>query len=143
MSVCLCVHVWSIWISIFLQASNKSVQHCTSQYKGSPTFQGRSMSLHAVPWACMEFHRLVCSTFLCLSSSQKFRSVCYKVSWIPAKSFWDLVVIRQYFTELWYFLPCCTPLAYKMRIVNTENWQSLKWIFIVIFSVFLALKESS
>ncbi len=34
------------------------------------------MSLHEVPWACMQFHEIVCSSFLCLSSSQEFRSAC-------------------------------------------------------------------
>ena len=35
-----------------------------------------TVSLHAVPWACMQFHELPCSSFLCLSSSQEFRSAC-------------------------------------------------------------------
>ena len=35
-----------------------------------------SMSFHAGPWACMQFHELKCSSFLCLSSSQEFRSAC-------------------------------------------------------------------
>ena len=34
------------------------------------------MSLHAVPWACMQLHKLACSSFLRLSSSQEFRSAC-------------------------------------------------------------------
>ena len=35
-----------------------------------------SMSLHEVPLTCMQFHELVFSSFLCLSSSQEFRSAC-------------------------------------------------------------------
>ena len=35
------------------------------------------MSLHEVPWACMQFHEFECSSFLCLSSSQEFRSACF------------------------------------------------------------------
>ena len=37
-----------------------------------------SMSFHAVPWACMQFHDLVCSCRLRLSSSQEFRSACFR-----------------------------------------------------------------
>ena len=33
--------------------------------------------LHVVSWACMEFHELVRSFFLCLSSSQEFQSACF------------------------------------------------------------------
>ena len=40
----------------------------------------RSMSLHAVPWDYMKFHELGFSSFLCLSSSQEFRSAFYN-SW--------------------------------------------------------------
>ena len=36
-----------------------------------------SLSLHSVPWTFMKFHELVCSSFLCLSSSQEFRSACF------------------------------------------------------------------
>ena len=36
----------------------------------------RPMSLHAVTKACMKFHGLVCSSFLCLSSSREFGSAC-------------------------------------------------------------------
>ena len=36
------------------------------------------VSLHAVPWACMQFHELVCSSFLRLSSSQEFCSACLR-----------------------------------------------------------------
>ena len=34
--------------------------------------------LHEVRWAYMKLHELVCSSFLCLSSSQEFRSACLK-----------------------------------------------------------------
>ena len=43
-----------------------------------PELTWSSMSLHAVSWACIQFHELVCSSFLCLSSSQEFRSACYQ-----------------------------------------------------------------
>ena len=33
-------------------------------------------SLYAISWADMQFHELACSSFLCLSSSQEFRSAC-------------------------------------------------------------------
>ena len=36
-----------------------------------------SMSLHASQWAYIQFHELVCSSFLCLSSSQEFFSACF------------------------------------------------------------------
>ena len=36
----------------------------------------RFMSLHAVPWNYMKYHELACSSLLCLSSSQEFRSAC-------------------------------------------------------------------
>ena len=40
-----------------------------------------SLSLQAVSRACncMQFHELVCSSFLCLSSSQEFRSACSNI----------------------------------------------------------------
>ena len=35
---------------------------------------------HEVPWACMQFHELLCSSILCLSSSQEFRSACSHIN---------------------------------------------------------------
>ena len=40
-----------------------------------------SMTLHKVPWACMQFHDLVCSCRLRLSSSQEFHSACFSSNW--------------------------------------------------------------
>ena len=37
------------------------------------------ISLHAVPWAWIQFYELVCNSFLCLSSSQEFRSACFQL----------------------------------------------------------------
>ena len=37
----------------------------------------RSMSLPAVTYACLQVHELACSFFLCLSSSQEFRSASF------------------------------------------------------------------
>ena len=39
-------------------------------------FACSSLSLNEVPLACMQFHELVRTFFLCLSSSQEFRSAC-------------------------------------------------------------------
>ena len=38
------------------------------------------LCLHAVTQACMQDHELVCSSFPCLSSSQEFRSPCFKMT---------------------------------------------------------------
>ena len=44
-----------------------------------PKLTWSSMSLQVVWWACRQFHKPVCSSFLCLSSSQEFRSACYRM----------------------------------------------------------------
>ena len=49
---------------------------CSSLSLHAVPWTWSSMSLHEVPWACMQFQQLPCSSFLCLSSSQEFRSAC-------------------------------------------------------------------
>ena len=43
------------------------------------------LNLYEVPCACMQFHELVHSFFICLSSSQEFCSACLKYNpWVPS-----------------------------------------------------------
>ena len=67
-------------------------------------------SLHEVSRACMRYHELVCSSFLCLSSSQEFRSACFFV--------WSTVLLWQgTWTWAWQY----SPLGMK-TYVELSDW---------------------
>ena len=67
-----------------------------------------SMTLHKVPWACMQFHDLVCSCRLRLSSSQEFRSACYSRkflwSYVPVLSCRYNLQLSLVLVKLWFYL---------------------------------------
>ena len=97
-----------------------------------------SKALHelAVPWAYMQFYELVCSSFLCLSSSQEFHSACS--FWVPR-----VVPNKFYLKCLFTFEQACVSLLqclfrftfFKQTHVWMRDWNShwklwsliLKW----------------
>ena len=87
------------------------------------------MSLHEVPWAYMKFHELVCSSFLCLSSSQEFWSACFCLSFL-----WLFFLMFRVHTHNWHLIKhghvkqCVSLIMSGTRlmfrtVMNAWNWR--------------------
>ena len=83
------------WICMQLHKLTCSRKRCMQLHEHACC----SLSLHEVPRACMQFHEPVCSFFLCLSSSQEFRSAC---SWgnTDAQGTWQVWARSPYTKQI-------------------------------------------
>ena len=76
------------------------------------------ISLRADTWACMQLHELACSSFLRLSSSQEFRSACWKISFLASVTSYGryrLVPNRGTFWRIFYVM---SEGGYKLSFID-------------------------
>ena len=108
------------------------------EWRTTREFACSYISLQAGPWACMQFHELVCSSFLCLSSSQELRSACYNHQSIP-HIIW-LYGFEKILFQMWVFFNVCFFVGIIWITVQWRVNERIRMVVGVIQSCFLRSK---